>query len=50
MLEENMTEWAVVTGASRGIGAAVAKLLKDGGIKVLAVDRTFQSPPRPPIW
>jgi NAD(P)-dependent dehydrogenase (short-subunit alcohol dehydrogenase family) len=38
MLEENMTEWAVVTGASRGIGAAVAKLLKDGGIKVLAVD------------
>lgn len=33
-----MSEWAVVTGASRGIGAAVAKLLKEGGVKVLAVD------------
>ena len=34
-----MTEWAVVTGGSQGIGAATCKRMRDLGSKVLLLDR-----------
>lgn len=34
-----MTEWAVVTGGSRGIGAAVCQRMHEANVKVLLLDR-----------
>lgn len=34
-----MSEWAVVTGGSRGIGAAVCQRMNEAGVKVLLLDQ-----------
>lgn len=43
MVDERTPRVAVVTGAGRGIGESIARLLRDDGYDVLSVDRAFGS-------
>ena len=40
---------AIVTGAARGIGEAIARRLASEGAAVMIADVDVRSPPRPPL-